>query len=86
MDAVKTKKTKEARIAFRLDGDDLERVERAAAASKLAVATWVRREVLTAAERQDPQTRRRLLAGALGALETGVSRETLRRLREAPKE
>lgn len=83
---MKGTKAKEARIAFRLAGDDLERVERAAAASKLAVATWVRREVLTAAERQDPLTRRRMLNAALGALEAGVSRETLRRLREAPKD
>lgn len=79
-------KQKGARVAFRLTGADLARVERAARASKLAVATWVRREVLTAAERQDPEVRRRLLAGALAALEEGVSPETLRRLREAPEE
>lgn len=83
---MKRTKPKGARIAFRLAGDDLERVGRAARASKLAMATWVRREVLTAAERQDPETRRRLLTGALAALDEGVSRETLRRLREAPKE
>jgi len=77
---------KSARVAFRLTGADLDRVARAAEASKLAVATWVRREVLTAAERQDPEVRRKLLAGALAALEEGVSPETVRRLRDAPKE
>jgi uncharacterized protein (DUF1778 family) len=79
-------KQKSERVAFRLTGDDLDRVDRAAAAAKLDRAAWLRREVLTAAERQDPVARRRLLAGALAALEEGVSPTTLRRLRSAQRD
>lgn len=77
---------KSERVAFRLTGDDLERIDRAAAAAKLDRTAWMRREVLTAAERQDPEARRRLLAGALAALEEGVSPATLRRLRDARRD
>lgn len=83
---MKKVRLKSERVAFRLTGDDLERVDRAAAASKLDRAAWVRREVLTAAERQDPEARRRALAGALAALEEGVSPTTLRRLRDARRD
>lgn len=83
---MKKARLKSERIAFRLTGDDLARVDRAAAAAKLDRGAWVRREVLTAAERQDPEARRRLLAGALAALEEGVSPATLKRLREAQRE
>lgn len=65
---MKKVRLKSERVAFRLTGDDLGRIDRAAAAAKLDRAVWVRREVLMAAERQDPEARRRLVAGALAAL------------------
>lgn len=80
---MKRVRLKSQRVTLRLTGDVLERIDRAAATAKLDRAEWMRRKLLTAAERQDPEVRTRLLAGALAALEEGVSPATLRRLREA---
>ncbi|HUL60972.1 MAG TPA: hypothetical protein VLU43_16960 [Anaeromyxobacteraceae bacterium] len=56
------KTTKEKHLSVRLAGSDLAALERAADAAKLSVATYVRQKALQAAERDDPEARRRRTA------------------------
>ncbi len=51
--------TKEKHVSVRLAGSDLAALERAADAAKLSVATYVRQKALQAAERDDPEARRK---------------------------
>jgi hypothetical protein len=59
-------------VSVRLAGSDLAALERAAEAAKLSVATYVRQKALQAAERDDPEARRRRAA------------DLVRRMRELP--
>jgi hypothetical protein len=63
---------KEKHVSVRLAGGDLAVLERAANAAKLSVATYVRQKALQAAERDDPEARRRRAA------------DLVRRMRELP--
>ncbi len=56
------RKLKEKHVSVRLAGSDLAALERAAEAAKLSVATYVRQKALQAAERDDPEARRRRAA------------------------
>jgi hypothetical protein len=56
------RKLKEKHVSVRLAGSDLAALERAADAAKLSVATYVRQKALQAAERDDPEARRRRAA------------------------
>ena len=62
------RKTKQRHLSVRLSGADLAALERAAEASKLPVATWVRQKALQAAEREDPEARRRRVASLVKRL------------------
>jgi uncharacterized protein (DUF1778 family) len=62
MDTMPKRKTKEKHVSVRVAGTDLAALERAADASKLSVATYVRQKALQAAERDDPEARRRRTA------------------------
>ncbi len=53
---------KQKHLSVRISGSDLAALERAAEASKLPVATYVRQKALQAAEREDPEARRRRVA------------------------
>jgi hypothetical protein len=53
---------KEKHVSVRVAGSDLATLERAADAAKLSVATYVRQKALQAAERDDPEARRRRTA------------------------
>ncbi len=64
--------TKEKHVSVRLAGSDLAALERAADAAKLSVATYVRQKALQAAERDDPEARRKRTA------------ELIQRMRELP--
>ena len=66
------KTTKEKHVSVRLAGSDLAALERAADAAKLSVATYVRQKALQAAERDDPEARRKRTA------------ELINRMRELP--
>jgi hypothetical protein len=66
------KTTKEKHVSVRLAGSDLAALERAADAAKLSVATYVRQKALQAAERDDPEARRRRTA------------DLIKRMRELP--
>ncbi len=66
------RKLKEKHVSVRLAGSDLAALERAADAAKLSVATYVRQKALQAAERDDPEARRRRAA------------DLVKRLRELP--
>jgi hypothetical protein len=67
------RKLKEKHVSVRLAGSDLAALERAAEAAKLSVATYVRQKALQAAERDDPESRRRRAA------------DLVRRMRELPR-
>lgn len=56
------RKTRQRHLSVRLSGADFAALERAAEASKLPVATWVRQKALQAAEREDPEARKRRAA------------------------
>jgi ribosomal 50S subunit-associated protein YjgA (DUF615 family) len=62
MDTMTRRKTKEKHLSVRVAGTDLAALERAASAAKLPVATYVRQKALQAAEREDPEARRRRVA------------------------
>jgi len=64
--------TKEKHVSVRLAGSDLAALERAADAAKLSVATYVRQKALQAAERDDPEARRKRTA------------DLIQRMRELP--
>ena len=66
------RKTKEKHVSVRVAGSDLASLERAADAAKLSVATYVRQKALQAAERDDPEARRRRTA------------ELVKRMKELP--
>jgi hypothetical protein len=62
MHTMPKRKLKEKHVSVRLAGSDLAALERAAEAAKLSVATYVRQKALQAAERDDPEARRRRAA------------------------
>jgi uncharacterized protein (DUF1778 family) len=62
MHTMTRRKLKEKHVSVRLAGSDLAALERAADAAKLSVATYVRQKALQAAERDDPEARRRRAA------------------------
>lgn len=72
MDTMANRRLKEKHVSVRVAGSDLAALERAADAAKLSVATYVRQKALQAAERDDPEARRRRAA------------ELVKRLRELP--
>jgi hypothetical protein len=72
MDTMSKRKLKEKHVSVRVAGTDLASLERAAVAAKLSVATYVRQKALQAAERDDPEARRRRAA------------ELVKRMRELP--
>ena len=76
---------KDRHVSIRLSAAEAEQLERVAAANKLGVATWVRRTALLAADREDPQARRRRIDAALKALKNAppLTPEQARRLRDA---
>lgn len=76
---------KDRHVSIRLSAAEAEQLERVAAANKLGVATWVRRAALLAAEREDPEARRRRIDEALKAIRNAppLTPEQARRLREA---
>jgi len=76
-------KAKEKHVSVRVAGSDLELLERAASASHLSVATYVRQQALMAAQRDDPEDRKRRAATALDALREGISSAQAARLRAA---
>ena len=60
--------TKEKHVSVRLAGSDLAALERAADAAKLSVATYVRQKALQAAERDDPEARRKRTADLINRM------------------
>jgi len=76
-------KPKEKHVSVRVAGPDLDLLERAASASHLSVATYVRQQALIAARRDDPEGRRQSAAAALEALREGISPAQAARLRAA---
>ena len=68
MNTMPKRKTKEKHVSVRVAGSDLAALERAAGAAKLSVATYVRQKALQAAERDDPEARRRRTAGLVKRL------------------
>jgi len=83
MNTMARQKQKEKHVSVRVAGTDLALLERAASASHLSVATYVRQQALIAALRDDPEVRRRRAADALAALREGISPEQAARLRAA---
>ncbi len=70
MNTMPRKTNKERHLSVRITGPDLAALERAAAASRLSVATYVRQQALQAAERDDPEARRRRVADLVKRLGT----------------
>jgi uncharacterized protein (DUF1778 family) len=62
MHTMPKRRLKEKHVSVRVAGSDLAALERAADAAKLSVATYVRQKALQAAERDDPEARRRRAA------------------------
>lgn len=83
MNTMARQKPKEKHVSVRVAGSDLDLLERAASASHLSVATYVRQQALIAARRDDPVERRRSAAAALEALREGISPAQAARLRAA---
>jgi len=59
------KPIKVAQFGVRVTAEELAMLERAAAAVHLSLGTYVRQKALTAAEREDPETRRRRVAALM---------------------
>jgi ribosomal 50S subunit-associated protein YjgA (DUF615 family) len=62
MNTMTVRRPKEKHLSVRIGGADLAALERAAEAAKLPVATYVRQKALQAADRDDPEARRRRVA------------------------
>ncbi len=62
MSTMARKTTKERHLSVRVSRPDMAALERAAAAARLSVATYVRQQALKAAERDDPVARQRRVA------------------------
>jgi uncharacterized protein (DUF1778 family) len=83
MNTMARQKAKEKHVSVRVAGSDLDLLERAANASHLSVATYVRQQALIAAQRDDPEVRRRRAADALEALRVGITPAQAAKLRAA---